>query len=156
MIYVLDNNSLRVLGNYYPTRFPTLWQSVDRLVANGRLISTREVRNELDRLNRSDFIKDWVDQHKAIFLTPTRAETAFVQQIFAVAHFQQNLSKKSVLQGTPVADPFVVALAQVKGGTVVTEEGFKPNAAKIPNICRHFNIPCKSLEQMMETEGWSF
>ncbi len=56
MTYVLDNNSLRVLGNYYPTRFPTLWQSVDRLVANGRLISTREVRNELDRLNRSDFI----------------------------------------------------------------------------------------------------
>jgi len=30
------------------------------------------------------------------------------------------------------------------------------NGAKIPNICRHFSIPCLSLEGFMEEEGWQF
>lgn len=35
-------------------------------------------------------------------------------------------------------------------------ELLKPNAAKIPNICDHFKIPCMTLEQFMEAEGWVF
>jgi hypothetical protein len=35
-------------------------------------------------------------------------------------------------------------------------EVFKPNAARIPNICRHFGVPHLSLEEFMEKEGWEF
>jgi hypothetical protein len=35
-------------------------------------------------------------------------------------------------------------------------ETLKLNAAKIPNICQHFNVKCLSLEQFMEKEGWTF
>jgi hypothetical protein len=35
-------------------------------------------------------------------------------------------------------------------------EEFKPNGAKIPNICDHFGIGCLSLEEFMEREGWQF
>jgi hypothetical protein len=35
-------------------------------------------------------------------------------------------------------------------------ELLKPNAAKIPNICKHFKIPCMTLEEFMEAEGWQF
>jgi hypothetical protein len=36
------------------------------------------------------------------------------------------------------------------------EEKFKANAAKIPNICRHFGIRCLTLEEFMEAENWRF
>ena len=31
-------------------------------------------------------------------------------------------------------------------------EHMKPNAAKIPNICDHFQIPCVDLQRFMENE----
>ena len=91
-----------------------------------------------------------------MFLRPSEEESDFVNQIFRVTHFQQLVDKEHQLRGKPVADPFVIAAASVNGGTVVTEETFKPNAARIPNICRHFAIPCMNLEQLMQAQGWKF
>ncbi len=54
------------------------------------------------------------------------------------------------------ADPFVIAKAAVNGFSVVTMEHLRENAAKIPNICNHFDIPWMSLEEFMEAEGWQF
>jgi hypothetical protein len=44
----------------------------------------------------------------------------------------------------------------MESGTVVTMEKFKPHAAKIPNICRHFGIACMTLEEFMGVENWRF
>ena len=38
--------------------------------------------------------------------------------------------------GTPVADPFIIAKAKANGLSVVTQEVYRENAHKIPNICR--------------------
>jgi len=35
-------------------------------------------------------------------------------------------------------------------------EQFKDKAAKIPNICRHFDVRCMTLEEFMQAEGWTF
>jgi hypothetical protein len=35
-------------------------------------------------------------------------------------------------------------------------EQFKKNAAKIPNICQHFGVPCLDLRGFMAKEGWVF
>jgi hypothetical protein len=40
--------------------------------------------------------------------------------------------------------------------TVVTMETLRPDAARIPNICEHFKVPCLSLEGFMEKESWQF
>ncbi len=61
-----------------------------------------------------------------------------------------------MLKGGRNADPFVIAKAAVTQCAVVTMEIRKPNAAKIPNICDHFGIPCRSLEEFMEIEAWEF
>jgi Domain of unknown function (DUF4411) len=91
-----------------------------------------------------------------VFTTPTAEETEFVGRILAVPHFQQLIGTKARLTGTPVADPFVIACAAVRDGTVVTEEKTKPNSAKIPNVCEHFAISCLNLEKFMRAVGWSF
>ncbi len=95
-------------------------------------------------------------QGQALFAMPTAAEGAFVARIYGVAHFQQNIEQQKLLKGGRNADPFVIAKAAVEGHTVVTMEQFRANAAKIPNICRHFGVPCLSLEEFFEAEGWEF
>jgi hypothetical protein len=60
------------------------------------------------------------------------------------------------LKGGRNADGFVIARAAVEGRMVVTLEQSRPNAAKIPNICQQFKVPCFSLEEFMEAEGWEF
>ncbi|MFY9611452.1 MAG: DUF4411 family protein [Blastocatellia bacterium] len=66
------------------------------------------------------------------------------------------MSQKALLKGTPVADPFVIAAAAVRGGTVVTQEQPKPNAAKIPNVCDHFGVAWTDLEGFMNQQNWTF
>jgi hypothetical protein len=156
MIYVFDTSSLIVLKNFYPVTFPTLWSQFNQLVADGKVISVREVKRELSDRNDSDVIEDWARDNTSIFLTPSVQESSYVREIFSVAHFQSLVSEKARLKGTPVADPFVIALAAVRSATVVTEERLKPNAAKIPNICQHFGVSCTNLEGFMSQQNWSF
>ncbi|MBZ0199623.1 MAG: DUF4411 family protein [Ignavibacteriaceae bacterium] len=39
---------------------------------------------------------------------------------------------------------------------MITEEDYKKNGAKIPNICEHFDIPCLKLEGFLIQENWKF
>ena len=156
MIYVFDTSSIRSLQHFYPSVFKTIWDGLDSLVHQKNLISTREVWNELGRQNVSADVLAWAKQNKQIFTTPNSAELQFVAQIFQTKHFQSLIGEQQRLKGTPVADPFVIACAKIKGGTVVTEEQLKPNAAKIPNVCAHFKVPCIDLEKFMQQQGWTF
>lgn len=156
MIYVFDTSSIRSLQHFYPSIFKTIWDGLDALIQQQNLISTREVWNELERQNVSADVLVWAKQNKQIFTTPTAAELQFVAQIFQIKHFQSLIGEQQRLKGTPVADPFVIACAKIKGGTVVTEERLKPTAAKIPNVCLHFNVPCIDLEGFMQQQAWTF
>lgn len=165
MIYVFDTSSLRSLQHFYPRVFKTIWQGIDGLVVQRSLISTREVFNELERQAVSDAILQWAIDNKSLFSIPTPQELQFVAEIFKIQHFQGLIGAQQRLKGMPVADPFVIACAKITAGTVVTEEGWlrsgkrlelKPNAAKIPNVCNHFNVPCIDLEEFMHQQGWMF
>lgn len=165
MIYVFDTNSIRSLQHFYPRVFKSVWEGLDLLVQEKNLISTREVFNELERQDVSAEVLQWAKDNKPLFTTPSAAELQFVATIFQVKHFQSLIGVQQQLKGTPVADPFVIACAKVKQGTVVTEEGWlrpsstltpKPNAAKIPNVCEHFKVPCIDLEEFMQQQGWTF
>jgi hypothetical protein len=156
MIYVFDTSSIRSLQHFYPSVFKTIWDGLDGLVQQQNLVSTREVWNELVRQNVSADVLAWAKQNKQIFTTPNAAELQFVVQIFQIKHFQSLIGEQQRLKGTPVADPFIIACAKINGGTVVTEEQIKPHAAKIPNVCQYFNVPCIDLERFMQQQGWTF
>lgn len=156
MIYVFDTSSLSKLKHFYPGIFKSVWEGLDELVKQEKLISTKEVWHEMERGNPDQYTNEWLKGRKEIFTIPNTAELRFVAEIFKISHFQTLIGEQQRLKGTPVADPFVIACAKINNGTVVTEEQFKPNAAKIPNVCQHFRIPCIDLEKFMQQQGWSF
>ena len=61
-----------------------------------------------------------------------------------------------MLQGFPVADPFVVAKAKEIGGCVISQEKYKEKGVQIPNVCEFLNVECTDLEGFMEKEAWYF
>lgn len=157
MIYVFDANSLsNILNHYYPNRFPSFWDKFDNMVQTGNIISVREVRFELTLKFSDEAIDRLVIHNKDFFSNPAPEELGFITQIYSVVHFQQNLEKKKLLQGGYFADPFIIAKAWKEKGMVVTEEGNKDHAAKIPNICKHFDIFCENLEGFLIKENWKF
>ncbi len=155
-VYVFDSGPLIILfRHYYRQSFQTLWKNYDAMIANNKIISVREVRQELS--NGKDDLASWCKNNISTFPVPSPQEGEFVSKIFAVPHFQQLISSKNQLKGSPVADPFVIAKAAcIDGGCVVTQEKYKENAAKIPNVCKHFGIDCIDLEEFMNREKWSF
>ncbi|MBL8554404.1 MAG: DUF4411 family protein [Phenylobacterium sp.] len=155
-MYVFDTSPLSALfKSYYRARFPSLWDRFDGLVADGNIVSTREVGREIDD-GPVENLRNWAANNGPIFTTPTAAEGAFVAQIYGVQHFQQNVEQRKLLKGGRNADSFVIAKAAVDDKCVVTMELFKEGGAKIPNICRHFGVRHLTLEEFMEAEGWSF
>lgn len=155
MIYVFDTSAFIPLFTYfYPKRFPTLWKEFDQLVEEERIISTKENFREIQGQNQN--LLNWAKENKHIFLPPDSNEAQFVTQIYSVPHFRNNIEQQKLYKGGFNADPFVIAKAYAFEGTVVTSEQHKPHAAKIPNICQHFGVPCFNLESFMENENWSF
>ncbi|MDZ4064904.1 MAG: DUF4411 family protein [Coriobacteriia bacterium] len=155
-LYVFDSNSLHVFGNYYPKSFPSFWERLAELTAAGDIISVREVKKELEFQNPTLHVLKWSDDNKELFSTPSTAETDFVAEIFRVRHFQQLIGQKQMLRGYPVVDPFVVARGKVFGACVVTEEAYKPNAAKIPNVCERFDVRSTNVQGFLNEVGWRF
>lgn len=156
MGYVFDANAFSELSHsYYRGRFPTLWGQSDELVGNGRITSTREVAREIEG-DRGFALREWAAGHLQLFPTPNATEAGFVVEIFAIPHFLQIIKRIKLPKGDLNADLFVIARAHATSGTVVTLEDEPPRGARIPNICRHFSIPCVSPEGFMEQEDWTF
>lgn len=124
------------------------------MVDGGRFTSTREALRELEDLGGDAFA--WAKTNSGLFTVPDAQEGTFVTKIYAIEHFQANIERQKMLRGGRNADPFLIARAASIGATVVTMEQLKPNAAKIPNICAHFKVPCLDLRGFMEQEDWVF
>lgn len=155
MIYVIDTSVISSLHkNFYRKQFPSLWKRFDEMVANGQFTSTREAHRELEDWHPDALA--WANGNRHLFPMPTLDEAKFVTNIYGVKHFQSNIEIQKLLKGGKNADPFLIARAHSCDGTVLTMEQLKPNAAKIPNICNHFDIPCVDLQRFMEIEGWKF
>jgi hypothetical protein len=156
MVYVVDTSSFIVVSHYFPDRFPSFWVHFDALADSGRLLSAWEVWKELDNLNTKPHLAQWLVARKALFCTPSSEEMEFVAHIFEVKQFQALIKKRSILEGSPAADPWVIAAAALREACVVTEESDNPNQVRIPAVCRHFGVQCCTLQGMMSQEDWKY
>ncbi len=150
--YVVDTNVFIQLRQYPQEVFVSLWQALEECVEAEVITSVDEVLKELKKSDGT--ITKWAKARRGMFTKPSLEEQRIVFDI--VARFPDVIKKKNLLLGIPEADPFLIAKALVKGYTVMTLERKKPNAAKIPNICEHYEVPCISLFDFFARQGWRF
>lgn len=142
MIYVVDTGVLRELfAHIKRSVFPEIWEALEKMIDDGQVQFVKESYKEMTlQFSKDGNVIAWLNKYKGTFHTASSTEADIVSQIYAVKHFQNNISEKAIREGRPVADAFIVARAKMLSATVVTREKNTPNAARIPNICDHFDV----------------
>ena len=150
MTYCIDTSALiAAWSERYPIkRIPPFWMKMDELVQAGRMVAPEEVRREVQK--KADGLYTWINERKAMFID---LEEPIQQRAKNLLRDFPWLLKN--VPGKSPADPFVIALAQERGLTVITEEGRggerKP---QIPFVCESKGVKCIDLLGLLEAEDW--
>jgi hypothetical protein len=152
--YCIDTSALMdAWVRWYPKElFPTLWDKVDALVQDGRLISSEEVLHELER-KEGDTLHKWAVERSGIFLPlDSRVQAGATRVMASHPRLVDGRTGKSF------ADPWVIATAQAGNCAVITGERptGKLDRPKIPDVCRDLGIRCISFVELIRQEGWRF
>ena len=152
-IYCIDTSAiLEVWTRWYPIEvFGSLYQKLDELINAGRLIAPAEVLHEL--LRQSDAVSQWATSRRKMFHDLSEDLQNATKEVLRKCSAMVNPNKMKT-----EADPFVVALARMKGGVVVTQEtpSGNPERLMIPDACQLLKISCISIIGLMRKENWKF
>lgn len=151
IVYCIDASSLisAWYERYKPNRFPKLWDQLDQLIGEGRLVSSLLVQAECAK--RSPELAEWLGNRAHMFLPPDAAIQERMRHI-------TNTYSGLIMAGKEkfAADPFVIATAEVHGFTIITEERGVESLRKIPGVCRDMGLPCINLVALFDAEDWTF
>jgi len=164
-IYIIDTSSLIEMKERYPKKnFPTLWNKVEKLIQDERLITHIEVKKEIEK--GDDELKEWIKKKniKKMFIKPDKNQIEKVQEILKKYPFLAKADKPE----EPNADPWLIALAIVKkekeirlvigkrnNYIIVTEESSR-KIHRIPRVCKEIGIECIKFIELVKREGWVF
>lgn len=142
---------------YPPSTFPSLRDRIEGLISSGRLVTSEFVVRELG-VQRDEL-----------------CDGAIAQASFSISTTQDMLNEAaSIVVRFPAlvdpgaqrtqADPFLIALARMRGLSVVTQETLaagkkRPRRQRgtfIPDVCAALNVPCITLLEMMQRDAWTF
>lgn len=153
MAYCLDTSALvgAWVRSYPPDVFPALWDNLDRLLARGQAVAPEEVLHELEA--KEDDLYAWVkERRESLFVALDEAQMAATGEV--LREFPRLVGE---LADRNRADPFVIALARVRGLVVVSEErGGTADRPRIPLVCGHFGIRTISPLAWIRELGWTF
>lgn len=134
---------------YPPSVFGSIWNYVDKLISEARILAPEEVWEEIQR--QDDEVKNWFKGRRQVFIRedePTQRNVAAIMAQFP--GFAAAGNERAC------ADPFVIGMAQAHGLVVVSQEELvlkhKLTKPKIPNVCRAFKIDCLNMVKFLERE----
>lgn len=152
--YCIDTCALIDLWRRYypPDVFETLWQDVEKLVLDRKLVAPEQVYEEIKK--QDDELQDWAKEHKMMFESLTKDQLTTVRKI--LGEYPELVDEEKTSEE---ADPFLIAQAKCRDWTVITSEqsSSHPNSPpKIPDVCEDFDIECYDLIQFFREEGWQY
>lgn len=163
-VYTIDLDALanlfRKAHKYYRGRFIKLWENIEQLFSEGKLISHAEVLREINSNNgKEDELQIWANAHELYFLPDYRPEEqAVIAEISLIS--EQFLTNKTKSQH---ADPWIIAQARSRNLILVTEEvknnsQVKPQNYSIPDVCSKLSPAVRSisLRELIDEEDWIF
>jgi len=148
--YSIDSSGILDLFRYYPPDvFPTIWTQMEAAAQGGVIFAIDEVYRELEK--KDDVAFEWLKTRRTIVV---ELDTQIQQRVAAILAIHPRLidTRKSRSAG----DPFVIALAQARGLSVVTGEKASGVLAKpnIPDVCMALNVTWMNVLAMFRKEGW--
>jgi len=153
-VYCLDTSALiHAEARSYPAEnFGTFWDKLDGLAKSGRIVIPRDACDELE--TKADDIFAWVKARRQMIVEIDIDVQRIVRDILR-DHPRLVDTKK----GRSGADPWVIAVAELRQLAVVTQElpaGIHAKSPKIPDVCNKREIRWMNLLDMIQMEEWRF
>lgn len=149
--YSIDTSIwITIWQNHPPDIFTGLWAQIDAAIAAGHLRSCEEVLYEVEK--GTDDLGKFLKQRAGLFAPLDEALQAAVGEVNAAC---DDLADDDGERNR--ADPFVVALARVLNGTVVTGEKARKDAngrRKVPDACAALQVPCQDWFTFLREVKW--
>lgn len=153
--YSFDSSSLIHAWRraYPPRRFSAVWNAFDRLIAEGRMVASIEVYNELER--KDDDLFAWAKDRKETMFRDIDEDV----QVEVVRLMQTYPRLVDTVSGKSGGDPFVLAQALAADPYLIVvseEKGGSEQSPKIPFVCPREGLRCIDLLTLIDEEDWSF
>jgi hypothetical protein len=144
-------------ARYYPLDvFESLGNKVEEMIAAKSCGAVQLVKEEIDSVGTPG-LRSWAKSHTGLFLPMSpeiQLEGAAIE-----AKYPDLMDPKIPYQS---ADAYVIALAKLNGGVVVSQETSAlekrkpPKDCYIPDVCRDLGVSCINLLGLMRREKWVF
>ena len=156
--YAVDTNVLITLMAHHPpdkSTYQAIWDEIEVLIKQKNIFSTMVVYDEIVKyLGKNDQLKKWAISHKKhFFISPDQETWQLAQKI--IEKFPDLIDKKKLQTGEPDADPFLIALAESEGATIITQER-KDLVNRIPMVASHYSVKCIDLYEFFEERKLKF
>ncbi|GHU57002.1 hypothetical protein AGMMS49975_21540 [Clostridia bacterium] len=165
-IFLADTNIfIEPFKTFYPTDFaPQYWSFLEYELKNGTIKLLDKVRAEV----KAKGLKEWLVGVKGVAVIKS-GDNSILENLGNILDHLQNagLYTDNALtewSKNEVADPWIIATAMAKDYTVVTLE--QPNRnlgkgglikeAKVPDVCKHFDVPYIDLYTMLRRLKFTF
>lgn len=124
-----------------------VWKMIVRLIEEGRIVACAQVLTELH--DDPIYMLKLKPYEKALLSGDRKSnDIEYLQHVGRITHDYPSMSKATGFK-TP-ADPYVVALAELEGYVVVSnEKGCKRPNRKIPGVCCERKIRCITLDEFI-------
>src|SRR6185295_11503438 len=100
---------------YRPSKFPSIWDDIEKMIERNEIISPMEVKEELKPKDKT--MLKWLNDRSQLFLELSEPEQRLLSELLG------KFRNLNVVGGTTQpADPYVIAIARIRNATVVTDE----------------------------------
>ena len=158
LVYSIDTN---IYFDWWTRRypndvFPSVRKRVEASIAAGRWGAAEKVFDEIQALG-APLLKNWARANRAQFIN---LDAALLAEADAISKKYPDIIDPNA--AAEEADRHVIALARVKGWTVVTHETpaidkrYSTSRLFIPDVCNLLKVPCIDLLELMRREKWTF
>jgi hypothetical protein len=144
------------IRRYPPDVFPCVQKAMESLAASGKLFSPSRVYDEINQIGPRG-LQQWARKNNNIFVphdSQLQTEATTIQ--FSYPDLIDNTSPHDE------ADRWIIALAKIKGFTVVTHETSvhkkknPPRKMFIPDVCTAMGIKCIEFLELLRIEKYVF
>ena len=134
---------------YAPDVVESFWEHLGKAIKAGTIIAPDEVLRETSK--RSNDLHAWLKQHEQCFV---EIDDELQEAVSSLLQRFPLLAKNR--KGASSADAWVIALAQIRNATVVSEESplDSEKKPKIPGVCRQVDVSCTNLLEFMRSAKW--
>lgn len=164
--FLIDSNSFVTPYRFYYAfdLVPSYWEELSRYAETGRIILLDIVKSEIEQ--GKDQLTDWIHENESNLVICNHVNAEIIEKYQKVLQHVQNCGFYNVKalntwSQANVADPWLIAVAAVKGYTLITNEVSAGSLsvktpsrnAKIPDVAKVFNVRTEPLFYMMRRLG---